>query len=174
MRVTIENCPFDGQNAICTLEAWDALFAALPAEALDSCPDPSHCVWQGIDWLRAARKDARRPDHVHEKDAKIVAEGLYCFEVAGPQLGDPGEEDGWPRRGWWRHRLPVLGAVDWNAFVATLADHGYDGAVTVEHENPRGGGSAARVQRGLANGRAPGAIHRAVGRAACRARADAE
>lgn len=151
VRIAIENCPFDGQNAICTPEAWDALFAALPSEALGLCLDPSHCVWQGIHWLRAARDYARRLYHVHAKDAEIVTEGLYRFGVEGPQLGDPGREDGWPRHGWWRHRLPGLGAVDWNAFVTVLADQGYDGAVTVEHEDPLWGGSAARVQRGLAN-----------------------
>lgn len=152
VRVAIENCPFDGQNVICTPEAWDALFAALPSDALGLCMDPSHCVWQGIDWLRATREYAQRIYHVHAKDAEVVQEGLYRFGVEGPQLGDPGQEDGWPRHGWWRHRLPGLGAVDWNAFISTLADQRYDGTVTIEHEDPLWGGSAARVQRGLANG----------------------
>ncbi len=152
VRVAIENCPFDGQNVICTPEAWDALFTALSSAALGFCMDPSHCVWQRIDWLRATREYARRIYHVHAKDAEIVSEGLYRFGVTGPQLGDPRQEDGWPRHGWWRHRLPGLGAVDWNACITALADQGYAGTVTVEHEDPRWGGSAARAQRGLANG----------------------
>ena len=44
--------------------------------------------------------------------------------------------------------------MDWNAFITTLADCGYDGTITVEHEDHFGGGSAERVQRGLANARA--------------------
>ena len=153
VRIAIENCPFDGQNAICTPEAWDALFAAIPSEALGICMDPSHCVWQGIDYLRATREYAARVYHVHAKDTEILPEGRYRYGVAGPQLETPGDEDGWPRHGWWRHRLPGLGAVDWNAFVTTLADLGYRGPITVEHEDPLWGGSVERVQRGLAQAR---------------------
>ena len=153
VRIAIENCPFDGQNAVCTPEAWDALFAAIHSDALGICMDPSHCIWQGIDWRRATREYAGRIYHVHAKDTELIGEGLYRYGVAGPQIETPRQEDGWPRHGWWRHRLPGLGAVDWNAFITTLADCGYDGAVTVEHEDPLWGGSPERVQRGLANAR---------------------
>ena len=154
IRVAIENCPFHGQNPICTPEAWDALFARLPSAALGVCLDPSHCVWQGIDYLRAAREYGPRVFHVHAKDAEVLPEGRYRYGVEGPQIEDLGEAGGWPREGWWRYRLPGLGAVDWNAFVSALADAGYGGAISVEHEDPLWGGSAERVRRGLERARA--------------------
>lgn len=155
VRIAIENCPFDGQNPVCTPEAWDALFARIPSDALGICLDPSHCVWQGIDYGRAIREYGARVHHVHAKDTELLAEGQYRFGVAGPQFGDADEaEDGWPRHGWWRHRLPGLGAVDWPAFVTALADLGYAGPISVEHEDPLWGGSPERVQRGLAQARA--------------------
>lgn len=150
VRVAIENCPFEGQNVICTPEAWDALFAAVPGPSLGLCLDPSHCVWQGIDYVRAARAYAGRIYHVHAKDAEIVGEGLFRYGVEGPRLEEPGDEDGWPRHGWWRYRLPGLGAVNWNALLTQLADGGYRGAVSAEHEDPLWGGDAGRVRRGLA------------------------
>jgi sugar phosphate isomerase/epimerase len=149
IRIAIENCPFEGQNPICTPEAWDALFAAIPSANLGICLDPSHCEWQGIDVRRVIREYADRIFHAHAKDTEIVAEGLYRFGVQGPQLGEGGTEDGWPRHGWWRHRLPGLGSVDWNGFVTGLADISYDGYLTLEHEDPLWGGSPERIQRGF-------------------------
>lgn len=152
IRIAIENCPFEGQNAICTPEAWDALFAAIPSENLGICLDPSHCEWQGIDVRRVIRDYSGRIFHAHAKDTEIVREGLYRFGVQGPQIGEAGTEDGWPRHGWWRHRLPGLGSVDWNGFVTGLADIGYDGYLTLEHEDPLWGGAPDRVRRGLERG----------------------
>lgn len=153
IRVAIENCPFDGQNPVCTPEAWDALFAAVPSPALGICFDPSHCVWQGIDVRRTIRGYAARIYHAHAKDTELLPEGRDRFGVAGPQLADLGAEGSWPRHGWWRHRLPGLGEVDWNGFVTALADAGYAGYLTVEHEDPLWEGGADRVKRGLARSR---------------------
>lgn len=154
IRIAIENCPFEGQNVICTPEAWDALFAEIPSETLGLCLDPSHCIWQGIDDARVIREYAPRIYEVHAKDAEILPEGIFRYGVEGPRLEELAAADGWPRHGWWRYRLPGLGAVDWNRFLSTLADIGYHGVVSVEHEDSIWGGSPERVRRGLANARA--------------------
>jgi len=39
-------------------------------------------------------------------------------------------------KGSWRYRIPGFGRVDWPAFISTLKEVGYDGAVTVENEDP--------------------------------------
>lgn len=149
IRIAIENCPFDGQNVVCTPESWDALFALIPSGIVGICMDPSHNVWQGIDYLRATREYASHIYHVHAKDTEILTDGRYRYGVEGPQIESP------PRRhGWWRHRLPGLGAVDWNAFLTLLTDVGYTGDVSIEHEDPLWEGSDARVQAGIANARA--------------------
>lgn len=154
IRIAIENCPFAGQNPICTPEAWDALFAAIPSGKLGICFDPSHCLWQGIDIRRAIREYGGRFFHVHAKDTEIRSEGLFRFGVEGSVLMNSQQADGTVKHGWWRHRLPGLGGVDWNSFVTGLADSGYVGPLTIEHEDPLWSGSPERVRRGLAQARA--------------------
>jgi sugar phosphate isomerase/epimerase len=51
--------------------------------------------------------------------------------------------------GWWRYRIPGLGEVDWPGVVRTLRDSGYDGVVSVEHEDPVWSGDLDRVREGL-------------------------
>lgn len=100
VRIAIENCPFEGENVICTPEAWDAFFALLPSPNLGLCLDPSHCVWLGIDYLRVVRDYAPRLFHLHAKDAELLPEGQYRYGTLGPQLTELGLEDIWPRHGW--------------------------------------------------------------------------
>lgn len=150
IRVAIENCPFAGQNPVCTPEVWDALFDAIPSESLGICFDPSHCHWQGIDIGRAVQEYGDRILHVHAKDTEIRLDGLFRYGVEGPVLENSMQADGTTKRGWWRHRLPGLGGVDWNAFLTAIVDIGYDGPVTVEHEDSLWSGSPDRVRRGLA------------------------
>jgi sugar phosphate isomerase/epimerase len=51
--------------------------------------------------------------------------------------------------GWWRYRVPGLGQVDWRRIIDILYEAGYDGVVSVEHEDPVWGGDPARVKQGL-------------------------
>ncbi len=150
VRIAIENCPFGGQNAICTPETWDALFDRISSDALGICLDPSHCVWQGIDYLRVVRDYRDRITHVHAKDTEIRPEGRYRYGVDGPQLTRPEDQGGWPQLGWWRHRLPGWGDIDWNAFLSALLDSGYAGVVSIEHEDPLWSDDIDAVRRGLA------------------------
>lgn len=148
VRVAIENCPFGGQNAITTPEAWDALFAAVPSPALGICLDPSHCVWQGVEVMRAVRDYSPRIYHVQAKDTELLPELRHRYGVGGPQLDPP--PAGGPDGGWWRHRLPGSGAVDWAAFLGALRAVGYDGLVSLENEDPDWTGSADLALRGVA------------------------
>jgi sugar phosphate isomerase/epimerase len=52
--------------------------------------------------------------------------------------------------GWWRYRIPGLGEVDWRRLIDRLHHTGYDGVVSVEHEDPVWSGDPERVRRGLA------------------------
>ena len=51
--------------------------------------------------------------------------------------------------GWWRYRVPGLGEVDWGRLVDHLYQAGFDGVVSVEHEDPVWSGDTARVLQGL-------------------------
>ena len=51
--------------------------------------------------------------------------------------------------GWWRYRVPGRGDIDWRAILDTLQEGGFDGTLSIEHEDPVWGGTVERVQRGL-------------------------
>jgi sugar phosphate isomerase/epimerase len=51
--------------------------------------------------------------------------------------------------GWWRYRLPGSGEVDFRRYVDTLYEGGFEGVLSVEHEDPIWGGSEEKILRGL-------------------------
>jgi sugar phosphate isomerase/epimerase len=51
--------------------------------------------------------------------------------------------------GWWRYRVPGLGEVDWVRLIDTLYEGGFDGVLSVEHEDPVWGGTEDKIQIGL-------------------------
>lgn len=151
VRVMIENCPMDNWaglgrpgNYAYSPELWEALFNEVPSENFGLNFDPSHLYWLGIDHERAARDFAGRIFHAHAKDAELLPEGLYRYGFHGMQL----EANPWVS-GWWRYRMPGKGAIDWRAFIATLREIGYDGPLSIEHEDPEYEGSVEKVKEGL-------------------------
>jgi len=156
VRVMIENCPMDNWvafglpgNYAYSPELWDALFTEVPSESFGLNLDPSHLFWLGIDHERAAREYAPRIFHAHAKDTELLPEGSYRYGRVWKQL----QADPW-KSGWWRYRMPGRGQIDWGAFIATLRAAGYDGALSIEHEDPDFEGVEAKVKEGLALGRA--------------------
>jgi sugar phosphate isomerase/epimerase len=145
VRVAIENCPMlfsydewpGGANLAYSPAMWRELFAAIPDESFGLNFDPSHLIWQMIDVERAVREFAPRIFHVHAKDLEIDRDGLYANGVMTKGIG------------WQVPRIPGLGEVDWSRFVATLYRVGYDGVVSVEHEDRRFEGSEELVERGF-------------------------
>ena len=51
--------------------------------------------------------------------------------------------------GWWQYRIPGLGQVDFGRYVDTLREGGFDGVLSVEHEDPVWGGTPDLVEEGL-------------------------
>jgi sugar phosphate isomerase/epimerase len=131
VKLVFENWPQAGQRLAITPELWAAMFKAVPSPALGLCFDPSHLVWQGIDWLRALREFGPRVYHAHAKDTEMLAEGLYRFGVYGPQLEAPRRGES----GFFRYRLPGYGVIDWAAYISTLHEVGFDGVLSIEHED---------------------------------------
>jgi sugar phosphate isomerase/epimerase len=87
--------------------------------------DPSHLVWQMMDPIQAARDFADHIYDVHLKDTEVMWHVLKHCGITPPD-----------KEQWWRYRLPGLGSIDWAAFFTVLQDHGYDGAMSIEHEDP--------------------------------------
>jgi len=120
VRLAFEIWP--GLNFASTPPTWERLFKVLPSKALGLNFDPSHLVWQFIDYVEAARGSGDRIYHVHAKDTEIIQSRLAHGGTAGS--------------GWWRYRMPGWGVVNWPAFVSALKDIGYDYALSIEHEDP--------------------------------------
>jgi sugar phosphate isomerase/epimerase len=145
VKVAIENCPMifsrdewpGGNNLMHTPAAWRAVFDHLDGDTLGLNLDPSHLVWQMIDHERVVREFAGRIYHVHAKDMEIDREGLYRHGVLSAGMG------------WQVPRLPGLGEIRWDRFLAALYRAGYDGPVVVEHEDRDFEGTDEKVKAGF-------------------------
>jgi sugar phosphate isomerase/epimerase len=131
IRIGIENCPMlfsrdewpGGKNIATSPKIWRRLFADIGSESLGLNYDPSHMVWQQMDYLRPMREFKDRLFHVHAKDVRIDRERLDDVGI----LAHPLE--------YHVPKLPGLGEVDWGRFFSVLTDTGYRGPVCVEVED---------------------------------------
>ncbi len=131
VKIGIENCPMlftrdewpGGKNLATSPAIWRRMFADIPSPNFGLNYDPSHLVWQGMDWLKPIGEFAPRIFHVHAKDVKIDQDRLDRVGI----LATPLE--------YHRPRIPGLGEIDWKRFINELAASGYDGPVCVEVED---------------------------------------
>ncbi|HDD65024.1 MAG TPA: sugar phosphate isomerase/epimerase [Firmicutes bacterium] len=93
--------------------------------------DPSHLFWQGIDPIAALWKLKGAVYHVHAKDTKI---NPYTTKING--VLDTKSYLDEPNRSWIFRTVGYgHGADFWNDFVSTLRMIGYDGVLSIEHED---------------------------------------
>ena len=131
VKVAIENCPmlFDagqwpgGQNLFTTPANWAKVFEALPFDNLGINYDPSHFIWQMIDYIKPIYQFKDKIFHVHCKDIKLYRDKLEQVGVMGYPLQ------------FMSPKLPGLGDVDWGKYISALTDIGYDGPVCIEVED---------------------------------------
>jgi hypothetical protein len=126
-----------GTNIASTPAVWDEMFSIVPSERLGLNLDPSHLVWLQIDYERVVRDYASRIVHVHAKDMEIDRDGLYRNGTISLGMG------------WQVPRLPGLGEVRWDRFIAALYRAGYDYVVSIEHEDRSFEGTQDLVERGF-------------------------
>ncbi|MGH3070854.1 MAG: sugar phosphate isomerase/epimerase family protein [Gaiellaceae bacterium] len=126
--------------------------------------DPSHLFWQGIDPAAAIAELAGALFHVHAKDTFVDPP---IARVDGPLDTTPLELDA--ERAWkFRTVGDGHGAKTWQAIVRALQKGGYDGALSIEHEDPllapfEGLARAVEFLRGVLEGPSRGAGRRARG-----------
>ena len=131
VRIGIENCPMfftddewpGGKNLAHSPALWRRMFEDIPSDHFGLNYDPSHMVWQQMDYLRPMRDFADRLFHVHAKDVRLDRDRLDEVGI----LATPNE--------YHTPKLPGLGDVDWGRFFSILSDTGYDGPVCVEVED---------------------------------------
>ena len=93
--------------------------------------DPSHMFWQGIDPIKAIRVLGDSIFHVHAKDTQIYESNLPKTGVLDTKKYTDERNRSWIFRsvgyghayGWWKE------------FISTLRMYGYDGALSIEHED---------------------------------------
>jgi sugar phosphate isomerase/epimerase len=112
--------------------------------------DPSHLLWLGINPVEAIKPYVRRVAHAHAKDAETFPDRRNRFGSFG-RLSTR-EQDPWDM-GWWRYRMPGLGQVDFAGYLRALREGGFDGVLSIEHEDPVYGGSPEKIDEGLCLGR---------------------
>lgn len=148
VKLMIENCVMEGWhpdgypgNLAYSPELWEWMFSL----GLYLNYDPSHLLWMGIDPVEALAPYVDRIPHAQAKDIQLFPGQRTRFGWPGKAIGraDPFDV------GWWRYRVPGLGQVDWSAVVDTLYEGGFDGVLSVEHEDPVWGGSEDKVHTGL-------------------------
>jgi sugar phosphate isomerase/epimerase len=148
VKLVIENCVMEGWhpdgypgNLAYSPELWEWMFDL----GLYLNYDPSHLVWIGIDPVEALRPYVDHVAHAQAKDVEVFPERRNRYGWPGKAVV---REDPWDV-GWWRYRVPGLGQVDWRRVVDTLYEGGFDGVLSVEHEDPVWGGTEDRVKTGL-------------------------
>ncbi len=141
VRIAIENCPMlfgkdqwpGGQNLMTTPVIWRKLFEIIDSEYFGLNYDPSHFIWQQMDYIKPIYEFRDKIFHVHYKDIKLYRDRLEeCGVMAYPlEYMSP--------------KLPGLGDVDWGYYVSALTDIGYEGYTCIEVEDKAFEGSRERV-----------------------------
>ena len=131
VKVAIENCPMlfgadqwpGGQNLMCTPAIYRKLFEIIPSPNFGLNFDPSHYVWQGLDYLKTVYDFSDRIFHIHFKDIKLYPEKLReCGVMAYPL-------------DYMSPKIPGLGDVNWGAFISALNDIRFNGCAVIEVED---------------------------------------
>jgi sugar phosphate isomerase/epimerase len=131
VRIGIENCPMlftkdewpGGKNMAISPVVWRRMFQIIPSASFGLNYDPSHLLWQHMDYVRPIYEFKDRIFHVHVKDAKILPDRLAEVGI----LAHPLE--------YHSPKLPGLGAVNWGMFFSALTDIRYNGCACIEVED---------------------------------------
>ena len=131
---------------------------AVVGDAIMANLDPSHLWWQGMDPLEVVLALGPAIGHVHAKDTRIEPRNTAlngCLDMTLPPV---------PASQPWVFRAVGYGhdAGWWRDFVSNLRMAGYDGTLSIEHEDPlmgleEGTEKAAAFLRPIVLGPAPAA-----------------
>ncbi len=149
VKIGIENCPMfftddewpGGKNLASSPAIWRRMFDEIPSPNFGLNYDPSHLVWQFIDYIKPIYEFKERIFHVHIKDAKVLRDQLNNVGILATPLS------------FHSPKLPGLGDVNWGKFFSALTDIGYNGAACVEVEDRSYEGSLQMRKKSLIQSR---------------------
>lgn len=131
VKIGIENCPMlfthdewpGGKNLATSPSIWRKMFTDIPSDYFGLNYDPSHMIWQHMDYLKPMKDFAEKLYHIHAKDVRIDYDQLNEVGI----MATPNT--------WHTPKLPGMGDVDWGKFFSILTDTGFDGCICVEVED---------------------------------------
>ncbi len=145
VKVGIENCPMlftadewpGGKNLAASPAIWQRMFNDISSDHFGLNYDPSHLVFQQMDYLAPMRQFADKLFHIHAKDVRVDQHLLDQVGIlAHPNL-------------YHSPKLPGMGDVDWGKFFSVLTETKYRGPVCVEVEDRAFEGSKEDTQLAL-------------------------
>ena len=131
IKIAIENCPMlftydewpGGKNLATSPKTWTQMFTEIDSDYFGLNYDPSHMIWQHMDYLSPMRDFTNKLFHIHAKDMRVDHDRLNQVGIMAP----PTE--------WYTPKLPGIGDVNWSKFFSTLSSVGYNGPICVEVED---------------------------------------
>lgn len=141
VKIAIENCPMlfgpdqwpGGQNLFTSPVIWRRMFELLPYDNFGLNFDPSHFIWQQMDYIKVIDEFKDKLFHIHFKDIKLSKSKLAeCGVLAYPL-------------DYMTPKLPGLGDVKWDEFVSALTEARYEGYACIEVEDRAFEGSKERI-----------------------------
>ena len=130
VKIGIENCPMffktewpNGDNIACSPAFWRKMFAQIPSDYFGLNYDPSHLVWQRMNYTKPILEFSDKLFHIHIKDAifyqdKYDEVGIFAAPLEYHQP-----------------KLPGQGDIEWGKVIAALNDAGYKGCAVIEVED---------------------------------------
>ncbi|RHR30693.1 sugar phosphate isomerase/epimerase [Clostridium sp. AF19-22AC] len=145
VKIAIENCPMlftedewpGGQNLMTSPANWRKVFEILDSPNLGINYDPSHFVWQRIDYIKPLYEFKDKIFHVHYKDIKVYEDRFADVGIMAAPLE------------YMSPKLPGLGDVDWGRYVSALTDIGYNGYTCIEVEDKAFEGSIEEAKKAV-------------------------
>jgi sugar phosphate isomerase/epimerase len=131
VKIGIENCPMfftkdewpSGKNLAHSPELWRKMFNAIPSKNFGLNYDPSHLVWQMMDYTRPLFEFRDRIFHVHLKDARVEWDRINDIGIftTPNRIHTP--------------KIPGLGDINWGKFFSALYEIGFKGSACIEVED---------------------------------------
>lgn len=145
VKIGIENCPMlftydewpGGKNLAISPAIWEQMFDIIQSTHFGLNYDPSHMIWQQMDYLQPLLEFKHKLFHIHLKDAKLFKEKLDRVGI----LATPLE--------YHSPKLPGLGDVDWKKFLDGVRESGYSGPVVIEFEDKMYETSKEKIVEGM-------------------------
>ena len=131
VKIAIENCPMlfsrdqwpGGHNIASTPANWRKMFEIIDSPNFGLNYDPSHFVWQQMDYIKPIYEFKDKIFHIHLKDTRIERDRLNDVGIMAYPLQ------------YMTAKIPGLGEINWGRFVSALTDIGFDGPACVEVED---------------------------------------